>query len=134
MCITKGKTMYSISFDVNKSLYPIQALLKTAYVFVDSCYVHLDDMRDYWRISIAKKEQPIDSTAIKGEFENELIVQTVRFNVYQQTHVIREMLLGRAMSSSMVINTEDMANRYRESNVTDDELSQILSDWFVANE
>ena len=40
------------------------------------------------------------------ECENELIIQSVRLSVYQQTRSVREMLLARAMSSSLMVDEQ----------------------------
>ena len=48
-----------------------------------------------------------DVADIALEFENEMLAQAVRYHVYLQTHTIREILMARAMSSTITgSNTE----------------------------
>ena len=115
----------------NCALYPKEAVMKAAYHFIDRCYVHVDICNEDYVVSIApKKGFQIDD--ISGEFENELLAQAVRYYVYQQTHTIREILMARAMSSTI-------SGGYYESDTTDlpdkvDDLESILMDWFEKNE
>ena len=65
------------------------------------------------------------------EFINEMLTQSVRHEVYQQTKNIRELLLARAMATSVVVDEELV-----DDSETDDAFSEndILKDWFAANE
>ena len=126
--------MYDISFQVNKHLYPVQALIKTAYAFIDVCYIHLDEQDGNWTISMTQKEPFESPEVIKDQFENELILQTVRLSVYRQTHIIRELLLARAISSSMMVDTRKGLTDYRENNISSSDLKDILTDWFEKND
>ena len=120
---------------VPKSLYPPQTLLKAAYAFIDTCYVHIDESADSWIISISAKDGSADIDTLSREFENELLSQAVHLSVYDQTHAVRELLLARAMSSSMVLE-EDLAESvtHEESSISDEELGDILVSWFDKNE
>lgn len=90
----------------NKELYPKEAVMKAAYHFIDRCYLYVDMRGNDYVIEItAKKDQDISN--VENEFENELLAQAVRFQVYNQTHVLREVLMARAMSSTITgDNTE----------------------------
>lgn len=114
-----------------QKLYPKEALLKAAYHFIDRCYIHVDLADSEFIVRLTtKKDVPNDVT--EHEFENELLAQTVRYQVYAQTHVIREILMARAMSSTITgSNTE-----FEKANLPDnlDSLENILTDWFEKNE
>ena len=77
-----------------------------------------------------KKDIPDDVTEL--EFENELLAQTVRYHVYLQTHAIREILMARAMSSTITGSDTE----YNKENLPEslDSLENILTDWFAKNE
>lgn len=127
--------MQSTTLFVEKSLYPSQTLLKAAYAFIDSYYIHMEENETKWVINLCAKDgTDADEHRIKERFENELISQTVRLCVYQQTHNIREMLLARAMSSAMIV--EDIPEKqliHEESDISDEELNDILTNWFDKN-
>lgn len=107
--------------------------MKTAYLFLDRAYLHITENEDTWTVHFSAKgaELPAD---IGEEFENALIAQAVRSVVYQKTHHLREMLLARAMTSS-VIDAEDPLKKIEADQQTDEEeLSGILEDWFEKHE
>lgn len=120
--------MYDYTFEVDKSIYPLTAILKTAYAFVGHTYVHLGDNDSAWSVSLTSKNELSGEIAAK-EFENELLTQTVRLSIFQQTHTIRELLLARALSSTMVEDCVS-ASEDAEEDISTEELEQILTDWF----
>lgn len=122
--------MYEATFQVDKKLYPVRALLKAAYRFIDQCYIHLSEREDAWMISVTRKEPDKALSTIMSEFENELILQSVRLSIYQQTYAVREMLFARAVSSSMMVGNRRECSDYHESDISDSDLKQILIDWF----
>lgn len=112
-----------------KELYSKVALIKAAYNFTDTAYVHLDADDDYYYVSIEPKQTCSDVT--ENDFINEMLTQSVRHEVYQQTKHIRELLLARAMATSVIVDEDliddpDVDEQFSES--------EILKDWFAANE
>ncbi len=117
--------MYSFT----KELYPKTALLKAAYSFIDSAYVHLDADEKNWIVTIDMKDETDLSTISESDFVNEMLVQSLRHEIYKQTKNIREMLYARSVASSLVINDKDTHNGDTEENETVSE-TDILHDWF----
>lgn len=113
-----------------QELYPKQAVMKAAYHFIDKCYIHVDVVDNEYVIDIKGKK--VESEKVALEFENELLAQTVRYQVYLQTHVIREVLMARAMSSTITGSATELKNIDAIENV--DSLENILADWFEKNE
>ena len=113
----------------NRELYSKVALIKAAYNFTDSAYIHLDADDEYYYVSIESK----DSSTIVSEnsFINEMLAQAVRHEVYLQTKTIRELMLARAMATS-VITKENTPPRMDTSEVFSED--EILKDWFLQNE
>ena len=101
---------------LNRSVYPKEALLKAAYAFINECYIHLEhgDLAD----------------TLPAEFENELLAQTVRHQVYCQTHTVREILMARAMASTMIMDGDPTEMIAEEDACSNEELESILEDWF----
>jgi len=116
---------------VPKSLYPAVVVLKSAYTFLERAYLHIDESESEWIISIEAKEDALDASSLLSEFENELITQSVRERVYQETKTIREVLMARAMASTM-IDTRDPIETIQaeQSDISEEELQIILKDWF----
>lgn len=110
-------------FTYKKELYPKAALIKAAYHFTDAAYLHLDADETYYIVTIEAKEgHNLDSR----DFENEILAQIARYEVFQQTKDIREISLARALASSVV----DTAGEPGPSDENDVDADKILKDWF----
>ncbi|MEG0777943.1 MAG: His-Xaa-Ser system protein HxsD [Oscillospiraceae bacterium] len=114
----------------HKELYSKIALIKAAYNFTDIAYIHLDADNSYYYVTIEPKL--LGQTVNEQDFINEMLTQSVRHEVYQQTKNIRELLLARAMATSIIVDEDLMKDDERNT----DSFSErdILKDWFAANE
>lgn len=113
----------------NKELYHKIALIKAAYNFTDKAYIHLDADENYYYVNIEPKNG--QSNITEQEFINEILTQSVRHEVYQQTKNIRELLLARAMATSVIVDEDMVDDSECDDTFTE---SEILKDWFIANE
>lgn len=116
----------------NKELYSKVALIKAAYNFTDRAYVHLDADQDYYYVTISAKPEILELS--NDEFENEMLAQSARHEIYLQTKNIRELMLARAVATSVVAPKED--GEVDSDGVSDNDFceDEILKDWFDANE
>ena len=121
------KTIMVYSF--SKELYSRTALLKAAYTFIDLAYVHLDADEQNWIVTIDLKDQTDSNAVSESDFVNEMLVQSLRHEVYEQTKNIREMLYARSVASSLVINDKEIDDSDIEDVETENE-KEILHDWF----
>lgn len=112
-----------------KELYSKIALIKAAYNFTDVAYVHLDADEVYYYVTIEPKQK--GNEVSEQTFINEMLTQSVRHEVYQQTRNIRELMLARAMATSVIVD-EDVVDDLEEEDTFSE--SEILKDWFAANE
>jgi His-Xaa-Ser system protein HxsD len=116
-------------FRLKKELYSKIALIKAAYNFTDKAYIHLDADKDYYIVTLKFKE---GCNIKEDEFVNEMLAQSVRHEVYIQTKNIRELILARALASSVVLEDENSYSEDIEENkFVEDE---ILKDWFESND
>lgn len=114
----------------NKELYSKTALIKAAYNFTDQAYVHLDADEHYYYVFMRPKEN--DTTISDEEFENEILAQSVRHEIYLQTKNIRELMLARAVATSVVApEEEDLESD--EKMLQEFSEDTILKDWFETN-
>lgn len=109
----------------NRELYSKIALMKAAYNYTDTAYIHLDADEKYYYVDIKPKDE--NKTISEQEFANEMLAQSVRHEVYLQTKNIRELLVARAVSTSMVDNDMDQEEHLRTTPYSED---NILKDWF----
>ena len=89
-----------VEIDVDLSVYPLEATMGAAYVFLDRCYVFVDKLPD-GRVRVSLTGKPGCSAeelaAVAGEFRNELLSQALRFQVGLRHEKVRELLLVRAL-------------------------------------
>lgn len=111
-------------FKYSKDIYSKSALLKAAYAFTDIAYVHLDSENRYYIVEITKKNN--DVIFSEEEFKNELLSQMVKETIRNETKNVRELVLARAFSSTL-ISEECEENIDQLDNY---ELDEILEDWF----
>lgn len=118
-----------MEFRFSKNIYPKNALIKSAYSFTDRAYLHLDEDEDEndYIVSIVFKN---DCTFDYHEFENEMLAQTVRYEIYRQTKDIRKLTVARALASTIIDELPD--DEMLEEN--DIDMNNILTDWFDGNE
>ena len=91
----------------------------------------MDICGDEYVIEITAKDGN-DANAIALEFENEMLAQAVRYQVYLQTHTIREILMARAMSSTITGSNTELEKDELPDSI--EGLDSILTDWFEKNE
>ena len=121
-------TMNKLKF--KKELYSKTALIKAAYNFTDKAYVHLDSDDKYYYVTLDMKESGKEEIS-EHEFENEMLAQSVRHEIYNQTKNIRELLLARAMATSVVMGQDALEEIPENDTFCEDE---ILKDWFADND
>ena len=114
----------------NKELYSKIAPIKEAYNITDRAYVHLDADKKYYYVSISAKDEKEEIS--DDEFENEILAQSARHEIYLQTKSIRELMLARAVATSVVApkDEDESSNSEIEQEFSEDE---ILKDWFDTN-
>jgi His-Xaa-Ser system protein HxsD len=125
--ISNGRANLTISEEV----YPLEAVLRTAYIFIDDYYVFLDKKEaGQIHVSIRPKnpsEDSLDSSA--GEFYNELLNQALRLAISASTKTIRELITSRALYSSYINENEEVITE-EENTYT---LEEIANNWFEVN-
>lgn len=116
----------------DKEFYSKEALLKAAYHFTDRAYVYLGvEDGSFFVDFTAKGGTQFDKEKLENEFKNELLAQVIHQTVSKETTVLRELLVARALSSTMV--DEGISSDTVESPMTEDAqdaLDAIAKDWF----
>ena len=117
-----------MKYKFRKEIYPQEAIVKASYFFAEDYYISLDADKEYFVVNMEPKDES-KSTDLEKEFQNEVLAQTNRYMISSKTKNIRELIIGRALASTM-IDTRD------EGFVDDDDISadEILVNWFEKNE
>ena len=90
----------TLSLDVG--LYPRDVLYAAAYVFLDRAYVLLDRQESRFVVRFRSK-RPLDEAtfhAMAGEFENELLAQALRHQVFDANQRIIEDVVAVAIAGA----------------------------------
>lgn len=116
------------SIKFSKDFYTREVVLKAAYAFTDCSYVHLDADEANFIVSLTPKEN-MDINLLYKKFENELVAQETRRLVAEKTKNVREMIVARALAST-IVNIEGE----EQENAQSYDAENILKDWFEENE
>lgn len=116
-----------MKYRFSKEIYSKEALIKAAYRYTDKAFLHLDIENDEFVVNIEAKDG-VDSVTEK-EFQNTLLAEMVRLCVSDRTKNVRELILARAFSSTII---EDESIEPHAEN--DYDIDSILTDWFEEND
>ncbi len=95
----------SATLTLDVSLYPLEAVYSSAYVFIDRCYVLLDKGAD-GRISVALAPKKGEATpellrSLVGEFSNELLSASWRLQITRENKALIESVTLQAIGGAM---------------------------------
>lgn len=107
----------------SRRLYSKNALFRACYKFTDDAYIHLDADRDNYMVTIIPKSD-YDKTNYALELANQMIEETNREIVIEQTKNIRQILFARSMASTVVYD-DDLPET--DADVSD---KSAMKDWF----
>jgi His-Xaa-Ser system protein HxsD len=113
-------------FRFSKEIYNKEAVLKAAYQYTDRAFLHIDVDDTHYIVTVELKSK--NETLTEEEFQNEVLAQMVRQQVRVQTKNVRELMLARAFSSTIVEETPEYEPNEQETFETD--INDILTDWF----
>jgi len=91
---------------IDTRIYPLPALIKTAYWFTGRCFVHLEFQNEQ-TIAVRLKTKPnLPIQELTGEFTNHLLDQTLREKLSKETEAFRNLIVAHALSNTCLINPE----------------------------
>lgn len=111
----------------SKELYTKEVIMKTAFAFTDEVFIHIDVDDKNYMISLTAKKNIVEEE-MYARFENELIAQETRLLVAEKTKHIREMIVARSLSSTIINTSLEEQDDLEEFNA-----NEILIDWFEKN-
>lgn len=122
----------AVSFAVDPSLYPMDAVYGASYVFIDRCYVFLDkDAQGRIVVSLTPKAAAADEAALTrwaGEFSNELLSCAWRHQIAAQNRQVLEQVTSLALGGAMgPPSLDDLANFDFSSQPLEDPLGIAMS-------
>lgn len=128
------KDNYAI-INLSKNIYPILAVQKAIVNYIEKIYIKLDEQENNIIIKIKPKGEYINLEEVINEFYNELLRETLRYNISKETKNLRELIVGRALYTTCIETDEksviEQENQIQEiSNEEDYPLDEIAINWF----
>lgn len=118
-----------LCFSINKNIYSLKALYRTSYIYTDEYYIGIDEKNDKYLVYLSAKNMEIPDKKVVGEFQNELLHQSIRFAVEKETKQIRELIITRALYSAFIPEEINIAETEKEKAVNLD-LDDIAKVWY----
>lgn len=90
----------TVELVLGEELYPLEAVMSAAYVFIDRCYVLLDRPAGGGvKVSLAPKPGTTEEgmREVAGEFQNEVLGQALRLRIAERHEKVREAIVARAL-------------------------------------
>ena len=117
---------------IKKSLYPLKAVYRASYLFMDDYYIGLDMDEEHFIIRFTGKDGWIDRDRV-GNFQNELLNQCLKLAVSQDTQELRELIVTRALYSAFIPednSEEPEGNEERADDPDQFDLEEIAKAWY----
>jgi His-Xaa-Ser system protein HxsD len=121
-----------VSFDVDETVYPLDAIYGGAYLFVDRCFVFLSRPSERVvnvRLTSRGPATPAGLDALAGEFLNELLSQAARLRLSQETARIREYYTAAALRAAAAAPSVDDLLAELDSEELGDDPLEIMVPW-----
>lgn len=121
-----------ISFEIDESVYPLEAVYGACYLFLDRCFVYLTRPNAAVvdvRLTSQETASSTDLDHLAGEFANELLSQTLRLKLAQSTARIREYYTAAALRAATSAPSVDELLAELESEELLEDPLEIMVPW-----
>ena len=120
------------SFDVDETVYSLEAIYGAAYLFVDRCFVFLSRPKPQVvnvRLTTRAAATAAEIEVLAGEFMNEMLSQATRLRLSQATARIREYYTAAALrAAASAPSVDDLLAELDAEELEDDPL-EISVPW-----
>src|SRR5262249_3937588 len=121
-----------ITFDVDESVYPLEALYGACYLFVEKCFIYLSRSAPQSvsvRLTARGSVTPAGLDTLARRFINEGLSQATRLRLSQATTRIREYYSAAALrAAASVPSIDDLLAELESEELLEDPL-QIMVPW-----
>ena len=121
-----------ISFEIDESVYPLEAVYGACYLFVEKCFVYLSRPKPAVvdvRLTSRESTTPVELDTLAGEFANELLSQTMRLKLSQATARIRDYYTAAALrAAASAPSIDDLLAELESEELGEDPL-EIMVPW-----
>lgn len=122
----------SITFELDETVYSLEAIYGASYVFLDRCFLYLTRPQDKTvavRLTHREPATVEELDGLAGEFLNELLAQVTRLRLSQATARIREYYTAAALRAAASAPSIDELLAELESEELSDDPLEIMVPW-----
>lgn len=102
--------------EISTAVYHLVAIFRTCYTFTGRSFLFLAPAGpERIRVYLKAKNKNINLTDVTGDFCNELINQQVRYDLAQETAVVRQLIVAQAFAEGNLLD-----ERITTGDTTDD--------------
>ncbi len=115
---------------LSKDIYPLVTVKKALSNFMEETYIKIISNNDEIIVQIVLKKDKENLEKIIGEFYNNLLRESLRYNIAIETKHLRELIVGRALYTTCIDLEENKTEK--NNNVEEEEynLDEIAVNWF----
>jgi len=121
-----------IAFEVDESVYPLEAVYGACYLFLEKCFVFLSRSKPQVvdvRLTSQGPATAGELDALAGEFANALLAQAMRLKLSQSTARIREYYTAAALrAATSAPSVDDLLKELEAEDLLEDPL-EIMVPW-----
>jgi His-Xaa-Ser system protein HxsD len=121
-----------VAFEIDETVYPLEALYGASYLFLDKCFVFLSRPSAQAvtvRLTLRDAGSPAELDTLAGEFANELLSQVARLRLAQATARIREYYTAAALrAAASAPSVDDLLAELEAEELLEDPL-EIMVPW-----
>ena len=115
---------------LSKDIYPLVSVKKALTNFMDKTYIKIKDNNSEIMVQMVLQENKADLEKIIGEFYNELLRESLRYNIAIETKNLRELIVGRALYTTCIDLEENQEEKNEEDIEETYNLDEIAVNWF----
>lgn len=96
-----------LEIKVSTKIYPLLSIKMASSNFLEYAYIALEEKKDTCIISIKKVDSAMSDDDIVGKLYNELLRESIRYDISKETKTIRELIVGRSLYSTCIEDESD---------------------------
>ena len=124
----------NVEIILQKDIYPLVSVKKALVNFMEKTYIRIESNQDKTIIQMVLQENTNDLEKIVGEFYNDLLRESLRYNISVETKNLRELIIGRALYTTC-IDIEEKQEEIQDKETNENyNLDEIAVNWFDNNQ
>ena len=96
-----------LEIKVSTNIYPLLSIKMAASNFLEYAFIALEEKNDTCIIFIKKVDPSMSDEDIVGKLYNELLRESIRYDISKETKNIRELIVGRSLYSTCIKDESD---------------------------